>query len=279
MLVAAIIVFREVLEASLIVGIVAAATRAVPGRNRWLAAGIAAGLAGAGVVALFTGEIATLASGIGQELFNAAILGLAVVMLAWHNIWMSAHGAALAADARDVGGAIRDGRRECSVLLAVVGLAVLREGAETVLFLYGIAASGGTGAATMLAGGLAGVVAGAGAGYLLYAGLVRLPLRWIFAATGVLVLFVAAGMASQAARFLIQADVLPSLVAPLWNTSVYLPDDSAVGTLLHSLIGYDARPSGMQVVFFVTALVAIAAGMILQGNRPRRARIRGRALS
>ena len=209
-----------------------------------------------------------MASGIGQELFNAAILGLAVVMLAWHNIWMSAHGAALAADVRSVGGAIRDGRRECSVLLVVVGLAVLREGSETVLFLYGIAATGGTASSAMLAGGLAGVAAGVAAGYALYAGLVRLPLRWIFAATGVLVLFLAAGMASQAARFLIQADVLPSLIEPLWDTSALVPENSVVGTLLRGLVGYDARPAGMQIVFYVAALVAIASGMMLRGHRP-----------
>jgi high-affinity iron transporter len=257
----AVIVFREVLEAALLIGIVAAATRAVPGRNRWLAAGIVAGLLGAGLVALGTGRIAELASGVGQELFNAAVLGLAVAMLAWHNLWMSSHGAALAADARNVGHAIRDGRRECSVLLIVVGLAVLREGSETVLFLYGIAASEGGASLPMLAGGLVGIAAGIAAGYSLYAGLLRIPLRWFFTATGVLVLFLAAGMASQAARFLIQADLLPSLVAPLWDTSTLLPQTSLVGTLLHSLVGYDARPAGMQIVFFVFVLVAIAMGM------------------
>ena len=274
----AIIVFREVLEASLLVGIVAAATRAVPARNRWLAAGILAGLAGSALVALFTERIAAMASGIGQELFNASILGLAVLMLAWHNIWMSAHGAALAADARSIGGAIRDGRRECSVLLVVVGLAVLREGSETVLFLYGIAASGGTASSGMLAGGLAGLALGVAAGYVLYAGLVRLPMRWIFAATGVLVLFLAAGMASQAARFLIQADVLPSLVEPLWDTSALVPENSAVGTVLHSLVGYDARPAGMQIVFYVAVLVAIASGM-LRGHRPAASHVKRGAVS
>src|SRR4051812_41916079 len=100
----AIIVFREALEASMLIGIIAAATRSVPGRNRWLGAGILAGLAGAGVLALFTGRIADLASGIGQELFNAGILGVAVAMLAWHNIWMSSHGAALAREAKRTGG-------------------------------------------------------------------------------------------------------------------------------------------------------------------------------
>ena len=257
----AIIVFREILEAALLVGIVAAATRSVPGRLRWIAGGIFAGLAGAGLVALSTEHIAEMASGIGQELFNAGVLGIAVVMLAWHNLWMSAHGAAMAANARSMGDDVRDGRRECSVLLIVVGLAVLREGSETVLFLYGIAASEGGASAAMLGGGIAGVAAGIVAGYTLYAGLLRIPLRWFFTATGVLVLFVAAGMASQAARFLIQADLLPSLAAPLWDTSALLPQTSIAGTLLHSLIGYEARPAGMQMLFYVLVLITIAAGM------------------
>ena len=257
----AVIVFREVLEASILIGIVAAATRAVPGRNRWLLAGIAAGLAGAGSVALFTDRIAAAASGIGQELFNAAVLGLAVIMLAWHNLWMASHGAALAADARNVGGQIRDGRRECSVLLIVVGLAVLREGAETVLFLFGIATSGDTGSTAMLAGAVVGLMGGALTGLLLYAGLLRIPLRWFFTATSLLVLFLAAGMASQGARFLIQADVLPSLASPLWDTSAAIPQTSIAGILLHDLIGYDARPDGMQMVFYVVVLAAIAIGM------------------
>jgi high-affinity iron transporter len=267
----AVIVFREVLEAALLIGIVAAATRAVPGRDRWLAAGIVAGLAGALVVALGTQHIADMASGIGQELFNAAVLGVAVVMLAWHNLWMSSHGAALAADARRVGSAISDGRRECSVLLVVVGLAVLREGSETVLFLYGIAAAEGGASWPMLAGGLAGIAAGALVGYALYAGLLRIPLRWFFTATGVLVLFLAAGMASQAARFLIQADLLPGLATPLWDTSALLPQTSLAGTLLHGLVGYEARPAGMQIVFYVLVLVVIGAGMKWANNGPRSA--------
>jgi high-affinity iron transporter len=261
MLATAVIVYREVLEAALLVGIVAAATRNVPGRDRWLAGGIGAGLVGSAVVAAFTGRIAEMASGIGQELFNAAILGVAVVMLAWHNVWMAAHGAALAADARRVGAAVRDGEQARSVLLIVVGLAVLREGSETVLFLYGIATAEGTRSLAMLAGGSVGLVGGVATGYALYAGLLRVPLRWFFAATSVLVLFLAAGMASQAARYLIQADVLPSLATPLWDTSAALPESSVAGTVLHSFLGYESRPAGMQVVFYCAVLSIVALGM------------------
>jgi high-affinity iron transporter len=267
MLATAVIAFREVLEAALIIGIVAAATQAIPGRNRWLAAGIIAGLVGAGIVALGADRLAEMASGVGQDLFNAAVLGLAVLMLAWHNLWMASHGAALAADARNVGKAIRDGRSECSVLLIVVGLAVLREGSEMVLFLYGIAASEGSGSAGMLAGGLIGIAAGVVVGYAVYKGLLGIPLRWFFAVTGILVLFLAAGMASQAARYLIQADMLPSLATPLWDTSAWLPQTSIAGTLLHGLIGYEAQPAGMQMVFYVFVLTVIALGMKWVGKR------------
>ncbi|GAO35682.1 iron permease [Sulfuricella sp. T08] len=259
----AVIVFREVLEAALLIGIIAAATRSVAGRTRWLLAGLLVGLAGSALVAASTDAIAAMADGIGQELFNAMVLGVAVLMLAWHNIWMSSHGKAMAAEATKVGQAIRDGQQERSILLVVVGLAVLREGSETVLFLYGISAAEGSGASSIVLGGLMGVLAGTSIGYAVYAGLLRVPLRWFFAATGMLVLLLAAGMASQAAHFLIQADLLTSLTAPLWDTSALLPMSSIPGMLLHSLVGYDPRPSGMQLVFYIITLAAIAMGMKL----------------
>lgn len=257
----ALIVFREVLEAALLIGILAAATRAIAGRTRWLVAGIVAGLAGAGLLAASAGRIAELASGMGQELFNAAVLTVAVGMLAWHNIWMASHGAALAADAKRVGQAIRSGNQELSVLMVVVGLAVLREGAETALFLYGIATSDGDGTGAMFAGGVLGVVGGAAVGWLLYAGLLRIPLRWFFGATSLLVLLLASGMAGQIAHFLVQADYLPTLADPLWDTSSLLPQQSLTGTLLHTLMGYEDQPTGIQVVFYAVAFGGIYAAM------------------
>ena len=138
----AVIVFREVLEASLIIGIIAAATRTMPHRARWIVAGVLAGVAGSAVVAALTGQISEMAEGSGQELFNAGILGLAVLMLAWHNIWMARHAVELVRDAKQVGAAVSRGDREMSALAIVIALAVLREGAETVLFLYGVIAAG-----------------------------------------------------------------------------------------------------------------------------------------
>ncbi len=257
----ALIVFREVLEAALIVGIVAAATRGIAGRGRWIASGIAAGIVGSLLVAVGAEAISTLAEGMGQELFNASILGVAVAMLAWHNIWMSVHGRQLASHAQQVGGDIRTGAKALSVLLVVIAVAVLREGSETVLFLYGVAASGDGSPAAMLTGGGIGLVGGILVGWLLFAGLLRIPLKWFFAATSFLVLLLAAGMAAQAARYLIQANALPSLATPLWDTSAFVSNSSLAGKALQGLLGYDAQPAGMQVAFFVAALAIIWAGM------------------
>ena len=263
MLGSAIIVLRETLEAALLIGILAAATRSIAHRGRWIAAGVLAGLAGAAVVASLTGPISGLFGGVGQDVFNAAVLGLAVLLLGWHQIWMSAHGRELAANAQNVGLDLREGRRRLSTLLVVIGLAVLREGAETVLFLYGLFSAGDITGASIATGGALGLAAGAALGVGLYAGMLRIPLRWFFLATSTLILLLAAGMASKMARFLIQADLLPSLRSPLWNTSSLLPPDSYAGAFAHALVGYEPAPDGMQAVAYVAALIVILAGMAL----------------
>ncbi len=267
----ALIVFREVLEASLIVSIGCAATRGIAGRYRWIVAGLVLGLFGSGLVALGAESISRLASGLGQEIFNASILAVAVGMLGWHNIWMASHGKEMATTLRGVGDAVRNGKSALSALLIVISLAVLREGSETVLFLYGVAASnGGAKSGEMILGGLIGVGGGVAVGLALYRGLLGIPVKWFFAVTSTLVLLLASGMAADAVRFLIQADLLPTLGDPLWDTSRLLTDESITGKLLHGLVGYTARPTGMQVVSYVAVLAVIYSGMqwANRANRP-----------
>jgi high-affinity iron transporter len=262
----AVIVFREVLEAALIVGVVLAATRGVPRRGLAVASGIASGIAGAVTVAAFTGEIAAAVSGMGQEIFDASILFGAVAMLGWHNVWMSRHGRELAANARGVGDAVRAGARPLYALGIVVGLAVLREGSEVVLFVYGIAAAQGLSALAQLAGGVLGLAAGVTMGAGLYWGLLTIPLRHLFTVTSGLILLLAAGMASQGAAFLAQAGLLPSLGGVLWDSSWLLSDYSLLGRILRVLVGYVSHPMGIQLVFYVMTLLVIGGLMRLCGR-------------
>jgi len=259
MLGALLVVFREVIEAGLIVGIVLAVTRGVAGSRLWIAGGVAAGVVGALLVAAFAEQLSNALAGRGQELFNAGVLGLAVIMLAWHNIWMARHGRELAQELTAVGRAVASGDRTFVALAVVVAVAVLREGAEVALFLYGILVSGET-AFNLFAGGVAGLVLGGLLSVATFYGLVTIPVGRLFAVTSTLVTLLAAGLAAQCIGFLQQAWIVTALTGTMWDTSAILPDSSLLGRVLHTLIGYTDQPSQMQVlVYVVTALVIVIA--------------------
>jgi FTR1 family protein len=256
MLGSAVIVFREVLEASLVIGIVLAATRGLARSRAWVAGGVLAGVVLSMIVAGGAGTIASAFEGVGQELLNATILGLAVLMLAWHSVWMQKHGAEIARDMKSVGTDVRTGARPLHLLALVVALAVLREGSEVVLFLYGIAA-GGADSHILLAGSTLGLAAGVAAGALMYFGLLRIPTHRLFSVTGWLIILLAAGMAGQSAALLVHAGLVPGLMDPLWDSSSWLPEHGPIGQLLQVLVGYDDRPSAMQLLAFAATLLGI----------------------
>jgi len=262
---ALIIVFREVFEAGLIVGIVLAVTRTVPHRNLWIGGGVIAGVLLACLVAVFAGALSNLFAGMGQELFNALILGLAVVMLTWHNVWMARHGSELAGELRAAGQAVVEGRKSLLALAVVVGVAVLREGSEVVLFLYGVLAGSEDSAVSVGLGGFAGLVLGALVCALTYVGLVRIPTRQLFTVTTVLIALLAAGMAAQAAAFLEKANLLTALNNVVWDSAWLLSDSSILGKALHTLIGYTDQPTAMQLVVYVAILAATFVLMRMYG--------------
>src|SRR5579859_2036484 len=276
MLASLVIVFREVIEAGLIVGIVLAATRGVPRRGLWVSFGILGGTLGACVVAAFASELGSLFNGSGQELFDATILLVAVAMLTWHNAWMASHGRELAREVRAIGGAVATGDRPLTALAVVVGVAVLREGSEVVLFLYGIFAAGSTSVSDMVTGGAGGIVLGAALSALIYLGLLAVPAHRLFAVTTSLITLLAAGLAAQAVFFLQQANYFQGMASPLWDTSWLLNDDSLLGRLLHTLIGYTATPDGAQllayglVIAFMLALMRVARGKTTPSHQPVR---------
>ena len=270
MLASLIIVFREVFEAGLIVGIVLAATQGIAGRAAWLAGGIGAGVFGAALLALFAGALENAFAGNGQEVFNAGILIAAVLMLSWHQLWMANHGRQMAGEMKALGQDVALGRRSLFAMALVVGVAVLREGAEVVLFLYGIAASGHEGWAALMLGGSLGVALGALVSYLLYRSLVAIPVARLFAITGWLIALLAAGMAGQAAAILAGADLIPAWGYQLWDTSWLLSENSIPGRALHALVGYSDRPMGVQLAAWLVVLSTLALGARLTRKAPQR---------
>ena len=254
MLSTALIVFREILEAALVISIVLAATKGVPKRGFWVGGGVAAGVIGACLIAVFASVISAWASGMGQEVFNASVMFVAVLMLSWHSIWMGKHGREMAQELSAVGKAVAQGARPLTGLAIVVGVAVLREGSEVVLFLYGIAAGDPGQTTQMIIGGVLGLVAGCAVGAAMYFGLLQISTRRLFSVTNGLIILLAAGMASQGVGFLVSADMLPTWGDAVWDTSWLLTDSSIVGKMLHTMVGYTARPAGIQIAAYLLTL-------------------------
>lgn len=268
MLGSSVIVFREVLEAALIITIILAATRGVHYRGLWVSAGVATGILGAILVAYFADVISALMEGVGQEIFNASVLFAAVLMLAWHNIWMAAHGKELAQQMKAVGQGVSDGELPMLALASAITLAVLREGSEIVLFLNGMA-MGGESVTDLISGGLLGIAGGTAIGVAMYFGMLRIPLRHFFQATGWMILFLAAGLAASAAGFLEQAGILPAIKPVMWDSSWLLSEHSVIGQLAHTLIGYQSRPSGIALAAWITTFSIVLLLMKTVDTRSR----------
>ncbi|MBV8592210.1 MAG: FTR1 family protein, partial [Acetobacteraceae bacterium] len=224
----------------------------------------------AALLAAFAGELSNALAGSGQEVFNASVLIVAVIMLAWHNIWMASHGRVIAREMKAMGQAVAAGEKSLLAMAVVVAAAVLREGSEVVLFLYGIAKSTHSGAAAMLTGGALGICAGGLVSFLLYRGLLAIPVKRLFSVTSWLIALLAAGMAGQAAAILAGADLIPAWGYQLWDTSWLLPDSTLLGRALQALAGYSDRPMGVQLAAYGVTLAALLIATRLVNKPPQR---------
>lgn len=276
---AAIILFREVLEMSLVIGVLFAVTAPFPPARRWIYLGASLGLLGSLLVAVFMDALESSFSGDGEFLFNALLLLAASLTIAWTLVWMHRNVQAMTAKLRRIGTSVVAGDMPGMALCVATFAAVVREGGEAVLFLFSAAQAGEADGLAVLTGGMFGVMAGAMLGFALYRGMLRLPLRSMFNVLAWLMMLLAAGMVSQAVWNLVIIDYLPPLVDTLWDTSGWLPQSSLFGELFHALVGYDEQPSGMQVLAFVASFLAMALWLRFSGRNVREGRGRGATIS
>jgi high-affinity iron transporter len=223
-----------------------------------------AGAAGAGLVALFAQAISDAADGMGQELFNAGILFTAAGLIGWTVVWMQKHAREMAMQMKQVGQNVLAGEMPCISLSVIVGLACLREASEIVLFTYGMLVSGQA-VATVLSGALLGLSIGTAAGVALYYGLLKIPARYALKVTSWMLMLLVAGLAAQGANFLVAAGYFAEWSDILWDSSWLLPEDGVVGQVLHTLVGYSAQPSAIQLVFYAATLGALV-GLVRAGR-------------
>lgn len=252
----ALIIYREVLEIAMILGVVLAATRGLAARGLWIGLGFATGIGGAVGVALFAERISSMAEGMGQEFFNALILFAAALVIGWTAIWMRSHAREMSQQLKQIGKDVTEGKIPGFSLTLVIGLALLREGSEIALFLYGQWIQ--KPAMLPLAFG-AGIGLGLGTltGLMLYVGLIKLSSRYMLKITGWLLILLVAGLCAQGAEFLSAAGYFSNLSYTVWNSSWLLSDESMLGKALHTLIGYNARPTAVEMIFYFATLSSL----------------------
>jgi high-affinity iron transporter len=248
LLTAVIIVLREVLEAALLISILTALSSMLGIARNWVGWSLGAGLCGAIMFAYYVDSISEWFAGVGQEVASATIQLVIYVLLCTFVSIMVLHRSGL--------------NRQSGLLLkivmaCIVALAVTREGFEILVYVSSFS-MGLRQLLTLLVGAAIGASIGISAGALTYYLLVNLRYPWSQAGGMGLLILVAAGLASQAAQLLIQADWLPSQL-PVWDSSALIAEDSVTGQLLYATIGYEATPTAIQ------AGCHIGAGLLLLG--------------
>jgi high-affinity iron transporter len=256
----AIVVFREILEVSLIVGILVAATKNIPNRTKWIVSGGVLGLLGSLTLAFFTDKISDSLDGMGQEFFNGLILLSASIMISWTVLWMQKHARSLSGELKKLGNSIREGGKPLYALLLVVFFSVLREGAEIVLFTYSSFISG-VSLGEISSGLLVGTICGSAVGVALYLGIIKASGKYFFIVTTWILVFLASGITASGVGFWINAEILQSLGNQVWDTSSIISQVSFVGKFLHIFLGYIDRPAGMQVLAYLLNLGVLVVGL------------------
>lgn len=250
----AFIVWRESVEALLVVGILYTWLRSSPAGRKglpWLWGGVAAGLGLAVMLALVLLGISSWLSDDGQEWFQAIMGLLACGLVVQMVYWMKRHGAGLKRELEQ--GASKDlERSNWWGLFVLVAIAVAREGSETVVFLYGSVMAGiAEGSAVHLAlAGVLGFCAALFSFWLLQAGGKLFTWRRFFKFTEILLLLLACSLLVSGMDHLISLEVLPTLVDPIWDSAWLLDTQGGLGKILADFAGYRASPSLMQVIIW-----------------------------
>ena len=260
MLQIAIVVFREILEISLILGILTAATKEIPSRGKWILGGLGLGIFSSILLALSTNKISESLDGLGQEFFNGLILLTTSLMIGWTVLWMQKHAKSISGELRHLGNSIKHGHKPAYILLVVVFLSVLRESAEIVLFTYSHAISGGT-IYEIILGLSAGILFGSAVGMMLYFGIIKTSGKYFFIVTTWLLVFFAAGIASQGIGFWINAEIVAPLGSPAFDISEILSQQSLFGKILQIFFGYNDRPAGSQLIAYFATLAVLILGL------------------
>jgi len=273
-----VITLREGFEAALILGIVYTYLQKI-GAERHYGYATRGGLLGV-LASIALGVVVTLLSGplldLGPDVIGLAVIFVAVIVLTWHGYWMRQHARAMKGEVqRKIDEAQATHRMWIIGVIAFTG--VFREGAETVLFMWGLLTQATTtsGWASAL-GALLGLIMAASLGWAIFRGGRYVSLQSFFGVTSIFLLLLAAGMFSTGIGRLEVMGFLPA-TPTAWDTTFLLDDHGLVGGFLNGLIGYRSRPTMLEAGSYLLYLI-VAGTLLFRSNAssPRSSSPKGR---
>lgn len=264
----ALIGLREGLEAALVISILIAFLVKSDRRDalKWVWTGVGAAIAvcvAIGTVIAYTiGELPFEQ----QEIFGGTLSIVAVAFVTWMIFWMRATARAIAGELR---GRLSDALAIGPLAVLVMALlAVGREGLETMAFFYANVRTAERGTTEPLLGFIVGITVALVLGWLIYRGAIRFDLGRFFMVTGVLLVFVAAGILAYGLHDLQEARVLPGLTTLAFDLSGPMPEDSWYGALLKGLLNYSAQTTVLQAIAWLAYVAVVLTLFLLPRRQP-----------
>lgn len=268
MLKIAIVVFREFLEMAVLIGLFSSTARNIKDFRILLSAGIMLGAFGASLIAFFTETISASLDGMGDEFFDAIIILITVALIISTLVLMQSYSAKVRARINNISEAYESSSGAKILFIILIASTIFREGSELVLILHSVTTVGNHNSVDYVNGFLLGATLGVAVGASIYFGLFKFASKYIFTISNLLLTFIAAGLAAEAARILVSIGAISFLTDTAWDTSYIVGDDSISGKMLKILIGYSAKPSYIELTFYLLTISAIMIlGQVFSGKK------------
>jgi high-affinity iron transporter len=251
----AIVVFRECMEVAFLLGVILAVTRPVKDSRKYIILGSVCGVFVASLFAFFAKFVTESLGGLGDEAFDSCVIIFTAALISWTVVWMQGFTKKIRKNLGKLSDKIKAGITSQIMLVVVVAATIFRECVEIILFVYSITSTGDINNNEYVAGIGIGAIGGVVVGTALYLGLMRYAGKYIFKISTILLTFIAAGLSAEAAGIMTSSGMIEILSDQLWDSSWLVDNESVIGKILSIAIGYDSKPNGMQIIFYLSTLI------------------------
>ena len=251
----AIVVFRECMEIAFLLGVILAVTKPVKDSRKYVILGSITGVFLSALLAFFAKTLSESMGGTGGEILDSCVILITAILISCTVVWMQGYTKKIRKDLSKLSDKITAGVVSKLMLVFVVAVAIFREGAEIILFVYSITFAGNIDGNEYIMGTGIGAFGGLLVGTLLYLGLIKYAGKYVFKVSTILLTLIAAGLAAEAAGVMTSSGIIEILSDQLWDISWLVENSSITGKILNITVGYDSRPNAMQIIFYFATII------------------------